>query len=106
MTDPAAARAWLDAERANLVAVAVHAADHGWPGHPTQLAAILGRYLEGGGHYPEAVTIHTRARRAARHDGDQAAEPKPVNVTLCQPLSTCARDAISKPPIASARLCA
>ncbi len=74
VTDPAAARAWLDAQRANLVAVAVHAVDHGWPGHPTQLAAILGRYLQGGGHYPEAVTIHTCALRAARHDGDQAAE--------------------------------
>ena len=46
MTDAAAARAWLDAERANLVAVTAHAAGHGWPGHATRLAATLFRYLD------------------------------------------------------------
>jgi DNA-binding SARP family transcriptional activator/tetratricopeptide (TPR) repeat protein len=71
---PAAARAWLDAERANLVAVAAHTAGHGWPGHTIRLAAILFRYLDAGGHYPEAVTIHTCSRRAAQGTGDRAAE--------------------------------
>ena len=46
VTGPAAARAWLDAERAALVAVTVHAAGHGWPAHATRLAATLFRYLE------------------------------------------------------------
>ena len=32
------------------------------------------RYLDTGGHYPEAVTIHTHARHAAHRTGDRAAE--------------------------------
>jgi tetratricopeptide (TPR) repeat protein len=74
VADPADARAWLDAERATLVAVAVHTASHGWPGHATRLAGILFRYLDTGGHYPEAIVIHTHARHAARDIGDSAAE--------------------------------
>jgi DNA-binding SARP family transcriptional activator/tetratricopeptide (TPR) repeat protein len=76
MPDPAAARAWLAAELTSLVNVCAHTATHGWPGHATQLAAILFRYLEGGGYYPEAISIHTHARQAARHIGDQAAEAR------------------------------
>jgi DNA-binding SARP family transcriptional activator len=72
-TGPVAARAWLDAERSSLVAVAAHTAAHGWPGHTTRLAATLFRYLESGG-YPEAVTIHSHARSAARGIGDRPAE--------------------------------
>jgi DNA-binding SARP family transcriptional activator/Tfp pilus assembly protein PilF len=74
VTGPAEARAWLDAQRANLVAATVHAAGHGWRGHATRLAATLFRYLEGGCHYPEAVTVHTCARQAACQAGDRAAE--------------------------------
>jgi DNA-binding SARP family transcriptional activator/Tfp pilus assembly protein PilF len=69
-TSTAAARTWLDAERANLVAVAVH----GWPGHATGLAATVYRYLEAGGYFPEAIRILSRARTAARTIGDPAAE--------------------------------
>jgi tetratricopeptide (TPR) repeat protein len=79
VADPAAARAWLDIERATLVAVAVHAAMHGWPTHATRLAATLFRYLDAGSHYPEAITIHTHARDAARHEGDRAAEATALN---------------------------
>jgi tetratricopeptide (TPR) repeat protein len=79
LKDPVAARAWLDSERAALVAVAVHATEHGWPGHATRLAATLFRYLEIGGHPSEAVTIHTHARTAARQTGDQAAEATALN---------------------------
>jgi tetratricopeptide (TPR) repeat protein/transcriptional regulator with XRE-family HTH domain len=71
---PVAARAWLDAERANLVAAAAHAAAHGWPGHATRLAATLFRYLDAGSYFPEAVTMHSHARRAAAQAGDSAAE--------------------------------
>jgi tetratricopeptide (TPR) repeat protein len=70
----AAARRWLDAERAVLVAVSTHASAHGWSGHTTRLAGTLYRYLETGGHYPEAITIHSAARHAARRTGDRAAE--------------------------------
>jgi DNA-binding SARP family transcriptional activator/Tfp pilus assembly protein PilF len=59
------ALAWLDAERANLVATAVHAAEHGQAWYPMQLALVLLRYLESGGHYADAVTLHEHALRAA-----------------------------------------
>ncbi|HUN38243.1 MAG TPA: BTAD domain-containing putative transcriptional regulator, partial [Trebonia sp.] len=70
----AEARAWLDAERATVIAVAVHAATAGAPGHTTRFAGTLYRYLETGGHYADALTIHGHARQAARVLGDQAAE--------------------------------
>ena len=74
LTTPARARDWLDAERAVLVAVSLHAAAHGRPGHTTRLAAILYRYLETGGHYADAVTVHGRANDAALLLGDRASE--------------------------------
>jgi len=76
---PAAARAWLDTERAALVAVAGYTATRGWPGHATRLSAILRRYVETGGHYSDAVTIHTHARHAAREAGEPAAEAQALN---------------------------
>jgi tetratricopeptide (TPR) repeat protein len=79
LADPAAALAWLDTERASLTAIAARAADHGWPGHATRLAATLNRYLDGGGHYPEAIAIHGCARSAAREAGDVAAEAEALN---------------------------
>ncbi|MER7397962.1 BTAD domain-containing putative transcriptional regulator [Streptomyces sp. NPDC000151] len=72
--DPEAARAWLDAERANLAAVCAHAAGRGWEGHAVQLATTLFRYLDTGGHYVEGLTIHTHAHQAARHNGDHNGE--------------------------------
>jgi len=74
LAGPEAARAWLDAQRATLVAVAAHTASEGWPGHATRLATILFRYLKVGGHYPEGRAIHTSALHAARHSGDRAAQ--------------------------------
>ncbi|HEY2577508.1 MAG TPA: BTAD domain-containing putative transcriptional regulator [Streptosporangiaceae bacterium] len=68
------ARAWLDTQLATLAAVARHAATHGWPGHAIKLAVTLHRHLDGSGHYPEAVAIHTQARHAAQLTGDHAAE--------------------------------
>ena len=61
LADPALARAWLDTERPNLIALTAYAADWGWPGHATRLAATLARYLEVGGHYPEAIAIYGHA---------------------------------------------
>ena len=69
-----AARPWLDAERANLIAAAGHAASRGWPGHCIQLAATVQRYLDEGCYYPEAAAIHAHARRAGRSAGDADAE--------------------------------
>lgn len=75
VASPAQARAWLDAQRATLVAVAAHTADAAdAAGHAARLAAIVYRYLETGGHYADAVTIHGHARRAAALIGNRAAE--------------------------------
>jgi len=72
---PAAARAWLDAERANLVAVAGHAATHGWPSHTIRLAATLYRYyLDIGGHLSDALATHAYALHAARESRNRAAQ--------------------------------
>jgi tetratricopeptide (TPR) repeat protein/transcriptional regulator with XRE-family HTH domain len=73
------ALAWLDRERANLVATVVHCAGHGWPRHATDLAGTLFRYLMTGSHLPEADTIYGHALQAARRSGDLAAEASALN---------------------------
>ncbi|HLJ98695.1 MAG TPA: BTAD domain-containing putative transcriptional regulator [Streptosporangiaceae bacterium] len=77
--DPAAARTWLDGERPVLAAVAALAREHGLTSHVTRLSQVLFRYLDGGGHNPEATTIHDCARRAALEAGDRAAEAAALN---------------------------
>jgi len=79
VTEPATARAWLDAERPTLVEVTVHATGHGWPGHTTRLSDTLFRYLYTDRHNPEALTIHSHARVAAERTGDRAAEALALN---------------------------
>jgi len=69
-----AARAWLDTERAALVATAAYAAANGWPGHASRLATTMFRYLDAGGYFPEATVIHGHAHRAAQETGDRAGE--------------------------------
>lgn len=72
--DARAARAWLDAERANLVATATYAASHGWPEHAIGFSGTLFRYLDHGGHVLDAVSVYTAARQAAQETGDFGAE--------------------------------
>jgi tetratricopeptide (TPR) repeat protein/transcriptional regulator with XRE-family HTH domain len=79
MPDQAAARAWLDTERANLVAVVAHCAGRGWPWHATCLASTLRRYLMTGSHLPQAHTVYGCALQAARGSGDLAAEAEARN---------------------------
>ncbi|GIJ38761.1 ATP-binding protein [Micromonospora andamanensis] len=71
---PRTALRWLDAERATLVAVCVHAARNGWPQHAVWLAGTLYVYLDNGGYPADAITVHTEAERAARLLGDTVAE--------------------------------
>ena len=66
---PDDAARWLDRERANLVAVAVYAAKHGWPRHSVDLSRVLWRAFEVGGHYQEALAVHTSAAEAALEHG-------------------------------------
>jgi len=74
LTGRPAAQAWLDAERVNLVAASGYAAEHNWPEHSMDLARVLLRYLDAGGHHADAITLHTHARDASRRSGDQIAE--------------------------------
>jgi DNA-binding SARP family transcriptional activator/Tfp pilus assembly protein PilF len=93
MTGQAAARAWLDAELATLVAVAVHTAGHGWIGHATRLTATLFRYLDGS-HNLAALTIYTHARAAARRYGDRVGEVTAlINLGLVSARQGCGPDA-------------
>src|SRR5260370_27066072 len=75
----AGAGAWLDAERATLVAVTGHAAGQGWPGHAIRLASTLFRYLDSGGHFADALVIHGHARGAAQDSGEPSAEAHTLN---------------------------
>jgi DNA-binding SARP family transcriptional activator/Tfp pilus assembly protein PilF len=79
LTDSVAARAWLDAERANLAATTVHTCEQSWPGHAARLAVTLFRYLDSGGYYPEAIIIQSHGLRAARRTGDADAEVATLN---------------------------
>ena len=74
LDDPRTALLWLDAERATLVAVCLHAARDGWPEHAVRLAGVLYSYLDNGGHPADAFAVHTEAQHAARLLGDGIAE--------------------------------
>jgi DNA-binding SARP family transcriptional activator len=69
----AAAVEWLNRERANLVAVVGLAARGGWPAHAIELSVRMVRYLQGGGHHHEALSVHQHAEHAAALLGDSAA---------------------------------
>ncbi|MBE1485903.1 ATP-binding protein [Plantactinospora soyae] len=73
LATPEVARAWLDTELPNLAAVATHGGAGGWPAHAIDLSALLYRYLDGG-HYADALTIHSQAYRAAESTGDRAGQ--------------------------------
>jgi tetratricopeptide (TPR) repeat protein len=79
LPNDAGARAWLDAERANLVAVVAYCAGYGWGQHAAELARTIFRYLMMGSHLPEAQAIYGHALRAARLSGDPAAEAEALN---------------------------
>ncbi|MFJ8013482.1 BTAD domain-containing putative transcriptional regulator [Streptomyces sp. NPDC096339] len=74
--DEAEAIAWLDAERANLIATGQYAAEHDRLPHTGQLAATLHRYLLGHAHQADALALHDLALRAGRLSGDTAAEAR------------------------------
>lgn len=79
ITDETEASVWLEAERASLGAVAVHAAAHGWPGHAITLSAVLFRYLSRTFYSADMRTIHASAFRAARASGDRNGEVHALN---------------------------
>jgi DNA-binding SARP family transcriptional activator/tetratricopeptide (TPR) repeat protein len=74
LAEPSRARAWLDADRANLAAAAVYAAGHDLPRYPRLLSSATHRYLEAGGHAAEQSAIYTALLRSAERAGDPAAQ--------------------------------
>ncbi|MFI6325597.1 BTAD domain-containing putative transcriptional regulator [Nonomuraea sp. NPDC050556] len=64
--DAAEAIAWLDAERANLIAAAGP--------YTGQMSATLSWYLYERAHHAEAQVLHARALEQSREQGDRAAE--------------------------------
>jgi transposase len=62
VAEPAAARAWLDAHRAALVAAAAYTADHGWPSHASRLATVIFRCGLGA---PDAGHVRAQPTAAA-----------------------------------------
>ncbi len=62
---------WLEAERANLLAVARTGGDDRYA---VELSAALGPYLDARAHYHDALALHGLARAAAHGAGDPAAE--------------------------------
>lgn len=66
-----AAVAWLDAERANLVAAGVHAAGNGWPGHASHLSAILHPYLSKGAYWTDAALLYRTTIEIQDADGNR-----------------------------------
>ncbi|WP_405993646.1 AfsR/SARP family transcriptional regulator [Streptomyces sp. NBC_00986] len=75
LSDPDAARAWLDAERTCLTAMSAHTATHDRPTHAVRLSLTLYRHLISG-HHTDGLTIHGHARDAARLLEDPAAEAR------------------------------
>lgn len=71
LADAEEALAWLDAERANLVAV--DGAPHS---HVGPLATLLSPYLFDYGHHSDAFTLDERARVLARDEGNTAGEAR------------------------------
>lgn len=74
LPDDAAARAWVEAERANLVAAVELAADGDWPRHAWQLPSHLYSFFFDSGYIDDWIGINDRALVSARRTGDEYAQ--------------------------------
>jgi tetratricopeptide (TPR) repeat protein len=79
VADEPTARDWLSTERANLAAITVHAARHGWPRHAIQLSAVLHRHLYLAADHTTAQTLHEHALAAARRHGAPADQARALH---------------------------
>jgi tetratricopeptide (TPR) repeat protein len=71
-----AGNGWLDAERANLIAVAAV----GSPAHTLGIATTLAHYLDARAYYAEALSLDELALAAARRSGNRAGEATVLNL--------------------------
>jgi tetratricopeptide (TPR) repeat protein len=70
----AAARAWLDTEWHNLLAVIADTVRRGRTEQTARLATVLRRHLDEGGRHSDALTVLGHALEASKLAGDRAAE--------------------------------
>ncbi|HYB86132.1 MAG TPA: helix-turn-helix transcriptional regulator [Streptosporangiaceae bacterium] len=66
--------AWLEAERANLHAVADYAATRGRSRHAIAIPAAMGSFLAARGHWDQSAVLHQSALATARQVGDRLGE--------------------------------
>ncbi len=69
--DRDAGRDWLDRERNNLIATALHAADHGQGEYAIAMSALLMYYLGTASRFSGAEALHLTAIRCARSDHER-----------------------------------
>ena len=74
LPDADAGRAWLRAERPNLLAALRHAASHAQYERAVALTANMATLLRNDGPWPEALALHTGAIATARSLGDRAGQ--------------------------------
>lgn len=65
---------WLDAERPNLVAAAIHTPDHGIASYAWRLTDALRGYFLSRGHGSDGLAVCTAGLTAAKYDGNEAGE--------------------------------
>ncbi|WP_232667967.1 ATP-binding protein [Pseudonocardia sp. TRM90224] len=78
--DAASANAWLDSELSNLLAVTLHAAEHGWPRHAVQLTVTLHRLLRSRGPFVDAEQLYLHVLDSVQERGDRAGQ---AEVLVC-----------------------
>jgi tetratricopeptide (TPR) repeat protein/transcriptional regulator with XRE-family HTH domain len=74
LTEPVAARAWLDAEQATLLAVTRFALRHELHGQTIDLAEAAGRHFVATGRLDEALVVRSLGLDATRKIGDRGRE--------------------------------
>ena len=74
LPDRDSARAWLRAERPNLLAAVRHATSHGQHRRFIALTAGLDTVLRADGPWPDAIALHTAAATAASALGDRLSQ--------------------------------
>ncbi|MBC6451475.1 AfsR/SARP family transcriptional regulator [Actinokineospora xionganensis] len=72
--DHCAASAWLEAERPNLLTVALSAADSDRPDHTARMTAIVWRHLSLASRNDEAAVLYSRALDVARERCDDTGQ--------------------------------
>jgi DNA-binding SARP family transcriptional activator len=74
LPDADAGRAWLRAERHNVLAALHHATSHGRPQRAVALTANIATLLRDDGPWPQALALHAGAFTAAQSIGDRAGQ--------------------------------